>query len=316
MHTSGFRDDAPAEECVMNEGRILVVEDDPDISDLLHLYFDSQGYQVVIAKRGNDALEACRRSLPNVIVLDIQLPDIDGYEVCRRLRSNLRTSHIPILFLTQRQERSDKIQGLELGADDYITKPFDIDELKLRVQNALKRARFENLTSPTTGLPSGKLIEEQLRRLVRRDDWVVLYVGILNIEGFNEAYGFVAGDDVFRFIALMLNEAIDAHGTTNDFIGHVSGDDFIVITDAEHAPGIRDYILERFDKGVGAFYSFRDRERGYIQLQDKSGGERKIPLMKLVMGTVTPDIAPFADIRDITEIAAAERRKMAEALGS
>ena len=101
----------------------------------------------------------CRRSLPNVIVLDIQLPDIDGYQVCRQLRGNLRTSHIPILFLTQRDERSDKIAGLQLGADDYITKPFDIEELKLRIQNAIGRAQWENLTSPTTGLPSGKIIE-------------------------------------------------------------------------------------------------------------------------------------------------------------
>jgi DNA-binding response OmpR family regulator len=306
----------PTEECVMNKGRILVVEDDGDISNLLRIYFDSQGYQVSIATKGNDALEACRRNLPNVIVLDIQLPDIDGYEVCRQLRGNLRTSHIPILFLTQRDERSDKIQGLELGADDYITKPFDIDELKLRVQNAIKRAQFENLTSPTTGLPSGKLIEEQLRALIRRDDWVVLYVGILHIDGFNEAYGFVAGDDVFRFTAMVLTDGIDLHGTANDFVGHVSGDDFVVITDAQHASGIQAYITERFAKEVGAFYSFRDRERGYIHLKDKSGGERQIPLMTLVVGVVTPDIAPFADIRDITEIAAAERRKMAKASSS
>ena len=104
------------------------------------------------------------------------------------------TSHIPILFLTQRDERSDKIAGLELGADDYITKPFDIEELKLRVQNAIKRAQWENLTSPTTGLPSGKLIEEQLRMLMRRKDWAILYVGVNYIAGFNEAYGFVAGE--------------------------------------------------------------------------------------------------------------------------
>jgi DNA-binding response OmpR family regulator len=123
----------------MNKGRILVVEDDADISNLLRIYFDSHGYQVVIAAKGNDALEACRRSLPNVIVLDIQLPDIDGYEVCRRLRGNLRTSHIPILFLTQRDERSDKIQGLELGADDYITKPFDITQLASSVERLVAR---------------------------------------------------------------------------------------------------------------------------------------------------------------------------------
>ena len=162
----------------MSNGRILVVEDDFDISNMLRIYFDSQGYDVIVAPRGGDALELCRRKLPNIVVLDIQLPDIDGYEVCRQLRNNLRTSHIPIIFLTQRDERSDKISGLELGADDYVTKPFDIEELKLRVQSALRRATYESMTSPTTGLPSGKLIEEQLKSLMREKGWTILYLGI------------------------------------------------------------------------------------------------------------------------------------------
>jgi PleD family two-component response regulator len=265
-----------------------------------------------VAVRGNDALELCRRNLPNVVVLDIQLPDIDGYEVCRRLRSNLRTSHIPILFLTQRDERSDKIAGLELGADDYITKPFDIEELKLRVQNAIKRAQWENLTSPITGLPSSKLIEEQLRMLMRRREWAVLYVGINHIAGFNEAYGFVAGDDVYRFAAMVLNDGVDEHGAANDFIGHIGTDNFVIVTDEEHAPAIQDYAQERFRNEVGTFYSFRDRERGSVLLQDASGEEREVPLMTLAVGVVTSKTAQFADIREITELAAAARRQVAE----
>jgi PleD family two-component response regulator len=296
----------------MSKGRILVVEDDFDISNLLRIYFDSQGYEVTVAPKGNDALDLCRRNLPNVIVLDIQLPDIDGYEVCRRMRGNLRTSHIPILFLTQRDERSDKIAGLELGADDYITKPFDIEELKLRVQNAIKRAQWENLTSPTTGLPSGKLIEEQLRMLMRRQNWAVLYIGVNHIAGFNEAYGFVAGDDVFRFAAMVLGDGVDEQGTANDFIGHIGGDDFLIISDEEHVEDIRDYITERFRNEVGTFYSFRDRERGHIQIKDEAGGEKQVPLMTLAVGIVNSKTTQFADIREITEIAAAERRKYAE----
>jgi len=296
----------------MSKGRILVVEDDYDISNLLNIYFNSQGYDVTVVENGTKALELCRRNLPNVIVLDIQLPDIDGYEVCRQLRENLRTSHIPILFLTQRDGRSDKIAGLELGADDYITKPFDIDEVKLRVQNSIRRAQWENLTSPTTGLPSGKLIEEQLRGLMRRQDWAVLYVGINHIEGFNEAYGFVAGDDVFRFAAMVLSDGVEDHGTPNDFVGHVGADDFIIITNVQHAEPIRRYITERFNHEVGTFYSFRDRERGYIRIEDGAGQGRQVPLMTLAVGVVDATTAPFADIREITEMAAAERRKVVQ----
>jgi PleD family two-component response regulator len=291
----------------MSKGRILVVEDDVDISNMLRIYFDSQGYEVWVAARGQDALDVCQHKLPNIIVLDIMLPDIDGYEVCRRLRGNLRTSHIPILFLTQRDERSDKIAGLELGADDYITKPFDIEELKWRVQNALRRATYESLTSPTTGLPSGKLIEEQLKQLMRRNGWTILYIGINTFEPFNEVQGFVAGDDVLRFVAMLLTELVNEMGTPNDFIGHVGGDDFILITTAEKASILRQQLGERFDLQVGTFYPFRDREKGFMTVQDADGNEREVPLMSLAIGVV-PE-GTFADIREITEVAAAARRE-------
>jgi signal transduction histidine kinase/DNA-binding response OmpR family regulator len=297
----------------MSEGRILVVEDDADVANLLHFFFESQGYQVSVASTGPRALDLCSSENPHAVILDIQLPEMDGYQVCRRLRENLRTSHIPILFLTQRGERSDRIAGLELGADDYITKPFDINELKLRVQNAIKRARWENLTSPTTGLPSGKLIEEQLNMLMRRQNWAILYTGINHISEFKETYSFMAVDDVLRFMAMILDDSVEEYGTPNDFIGHVGADDFIVITDVEHAEPIRDYIMERFKNQVSKFYSSHDRERGYILLRNSSGGEIRVPLMTLAVGLVDTKAARFSDIREITEIAVAERRKAMEA---
>ena len=136
----------------MSKGLLLIVEDDSDISSMLQIYFESQGYESIAVTRGEEALEICRRKLPNLVILDIVLPDIDGYEVCRKLRGNLRTGHIPIIFLTQKDERSDQIAGLELGADDYITKPFDLQLLMLRVEGALRRARLEGgfEVSPTT----------------------------------------------------------------------------------------------------------------------------------------------------------------------
>ena len=287
----------------MSKGRILVVEDDFDISNMLRIYFQSQDYHVTVAPRGEEALELCRRQLPHVIVLDIMLPDIDGYEVCRRLRSNLRTSHVPIIFLTQKDERSDKIAGLELGADDYITKPFDIEELRLRVQGSIRRAQATNLSNPTTGLPSGKQIEEQLRNLMRRDDWALLYIGISYIDPFRDKEGFLAGDEVLRDLAKMLGETVDEFGTPDDFIGHRGGDDFVVTTSNERGPVIRDRIIARFNESVGTHYNFIDRENGYITVD----GQR-YPLMSLAVGMVSPEEGPFADIREITEVAAELRR--------
>ena len=288
----------------MAKGRILVVEDDTDISNMLRIYFTSQGYEVVVTPRGGEALERCRQQLPHVIVLDIMLPDIDGYEVCSRLRTNLRTSHIPIIFLTQKDERSDKIAGLELGADDYITKPFDIEELRLRVQNAQRRAERESLTNPTTGLPSGKLIEEQLRLLMRKKNWGLLYIGLPGIEAFNDVYGFVAGDEVLRFAALVMGETVDQLGTSEDFIGHVGGDDFIIITTSDRAAPMVEALTKRFNSEVGTHYDFVARKNGYIMYQGQ-----KVPMMTMAVGLISPDMQQFTDIREITEAASDARRR-------
>lgn len=293
----------------MSGGRVLVVEDDFDISSMLQLYFKSQGYEVYVAPRGGVALEMTRQNMPNVIVLDIMLPDIDGYEVCRQLRTNLRTSHIPIIFLTQKDERNDKIQGLELGADDYITKPFDLEELRLRVRNTIKSAEVASLTSPSTGLASGRLIEQQLRELMRRQDWGILYIGINGLDAFNEVYGFVAGEEVLRFTGMLLNDAIDQMGTADDFIGHIGGDNFIIITRKELVASLRAEIITRFKENVGTHYDFMTRMQGYLVVKDEDNKEVHKPLMTLQIGGLSADDGPFTDIREITEAAAEVRRQ-------
>lgn len=294
----------------MGKGRILVVEDDVDISKMLRIYFDSQGYEVLVANRGNDALDICRRKLPNVVVLDINLPDIDGYEVCRSLRSNTRTSYVPIIFLTQKDERSDKIAGLELGADDYITKPFDIEELKLRVEGAIRRSQREALTHPVTNLPAGKLIEEQLK-LVKDapTPWQLLYFGIRNINPFREAVGPIHVNEVLIFLADVMREAIEAHGTMNDFIGQASDNDFIIITTPEVTPSICKMITQRFNEESLVFYPFSMREAGKVTYQDIDGEMKEASFMSLIVGVVSSEDGPFADIVQITEDAANNRRR-------
>ncbi len=293
----------------MSKAHLLIVEDDFDIANMLSIFFSSIDYEVDIAPRGAEALQKTRQNLPNLIVLDIMLPDIDGYEVCRTLRTNTRTSHIPVIFLTQKDERSDKLQGLELGADDYITKPFDIEELKLRVQNAIARAERESLTDPRSGLPSSRLIEEQLRRIIRQDGWVFMDIRINYFDPFKEVYGFVAGDDVIRLTAMTLNELVDTYGTPDDFIGHAGSDNFIVITSQECAPVIHEQIKVRFSEEVQTHYNFMDRDRGQIEVTDDSGEVSRVPLMTIGIGMVSPADHQFADIREITELAAEARRQ-------
>ena len=293
----------------MGKARLLVVEDDVDIANMLKIYFSGMDFDVDLAHRGSDALEKTKHVLPHLIVLDIMLPDIDGYEVCRNLRTNTRTSHIPVIFLTQKDERSDRLQGLELGADDYITKPFDIEELKLRVQGAIRRAERESLTDPRSGLPAGRLIEEQLRRIIREKDWALLDIRINQLDLFKDVYGFVAGDDVVRFAAMILSEVVDELGTRNDFIGHAGSDNFVVITTHAAAPAIKHRVKDRFATEVQTHYNFIDRQQGFVQVPRADGGMEKVPFMTMSIGVVSPNQQSFADIREITELAADARRQ-------
>jgi DNA-binding response OmpR family regulator len=292
----------------MPKSRLLIVEDDIDIANMLEIYFGGLHYEVDIAARGSEALEKTRQRLPHLIVLDIMLPDIDGYEVCRALRTYTRTSHIPVIFLTQKDERSDKLQGLELGADDYITKPFDIEELRLRVYNAIARSERESLTEPHTNLPSGQLIEDQLRRIIHKEGWAFIDIRLNHFEAFKEAYGFVASDNILRFTAMLIGEVIDEYGTINDFVGHTGNDHFVILTSDDCSAVIREKLIQRFSEEILTHYNYIDRQKGYIQYSGNGGRTEQSPVISIGIGAVSPSEHEFTDIREITELAAEARR--------
>ncbi len=240
---------------------ILVVEDDVDVADMLNAYFRVQGYEVLTANWGEDAMRSCRTTLPDLVILDIRLPDIDGFEVARRLRSNRRTKEVPIIFLTEKRARGDRLQGLELGADDYLTKPFDVQELRLRVRNALRRSTQGNLTNPVTNLPEGPLVEERLRECLNQSGWAILVVSLDNLEKFREAYGFVASDDVQKAISLMIHNAVREMGTPNDFVGQLSSTDFLLVTTPTVLQNLSERIRTRTGQALDYFYPLKDRDR-------------------------------------------------------
>ena len=287
----------------MPTSRVLVVEDNRDIANVLHLYLTGQGYQVKVTPRGRDALSFSRLELPSLILLDILLPDLDGYEVCRALRSSPRTGHIPIIFLTQKDERSDRIAGLQLGVDDYITKPFDIEELGLRIQNVLSRTERERLTDPRTGLPGGKLVEDQVAGLLAAEGWGLLACRIEGFDRYLELRGPLAGDEVLRGATQFLAQSVDALGGPDDFIGHDWTGSFTVITNAFAAPSLAERLRERFEDETRTTRS---------AAEDLAPGGRKHdppPRMYLSVGAVTAAEGPFERAEDLIEAAARARRR-------
>ncbi len=238
---------------------LLVVEDDVDVAEMLTAYFRAQGYEVLAVNWGEDAVQTCRTNHPDLVILDIRLPDIDGFEVARRLRGNQRTSDIPIIFLTEKRERSDRLQGLEVGADDYITKPFDIQELRLRVRNSLRRTTQSSLTNTVTGLSEGALVDERLAECLGNSDWALLEITIENLPAFRETYGFVASDDVQRAVSLMIHNAIRGVGTSSDFVGHLGPTEFVVVTNPSILPALVERIRTRLEQSLDYFYPLKDR---------------------------------------------------------
>lgn len=252
--------------------KIFIVEDDLDLSEMLSAYFRVQGYDVSTASRGEDAVAAMSKDIPDVAVLDIRLPDIDGFEVCRRLRRARRTQNLPVIFLTEKRERDDKLSGLELGAVDYITKPFDIQELRLRVRNALRRARLSTLLNPVTGLPEGALVKERLEQMLTYPDWGVVLAGIRGLNKFRDRFGFVAADDVSRAVTLMIANAVQESGTGDDFVGHADSGDFIILSTSERSPKLAERCMVRLQPSIQYFYPALDRQRLHEMPEDERLG--------------------------------------------
>jgi len=242
--------------------KILIVEDDPDVSEMLNAYFRVQGYDVFTVNWGEDGVRAGQTTSPDLIILDIRLPDIDGYEVARRLREDRRTQEIPIIFLTEKRERVDRLQGFEVGADDYITKPFDVQELRLRVRNALQRVSQGSLTNPVSGLPEGPLVEERLSDVIHKSGWALLHISISHLDSFRDAYGFVASDDVLRAISVMIHNTMKeiSPSITDDFLGHISPTDFVVVTTPSNLPAFHERLSSRLEQSLDYFYPIKDRE--------------------------------------------------------
>jgi DNA-binding response OmpR family regulator len=243
------------------KSKILVVEDDQDLADMLNSYLRVQGYEVVIANWGEEGIQAAQTGRPDLLILDIRLPDIDGFEVARRLRADRKTSKIPIIFLTERRERNDKLAGLELGADDYITKPFDVQEMRLRVRNVLKRSKQDSLTNPVTGLPEGALVEERLSDCLQKGGPGALGIIIENIELFRDAYGFVAKDDVLRAISLILSNAMRESGADDGFVGHLTPTDFVMILNQYSLSDMEGRIQSKLEQSLDFFYPMGDRDK-------------------------------------------------------
>src|SRR5262249_54797548 len=234
---------------------ILVVEDEPAIARLLHATLEAEGYTTLMARTGEEGVEHALREVPELVLLDLMLPGMDGFEVVQRLRSNARTAHIPVVILSARHDTDDKVRALNSQANDYLTKPFNIDELMARIRTQLRHVR-ESLLSPLTGLPSGLRIEHAIAEALRSNQlWAILYPDLDHFKAYNDVYGPLQGNDLIRLLGRVATQSPREAGNIDDFVGHIGGDDFIVITTPERAQRICEGIVSQWDRDSLTYYS-------------------------------------------------------------
>ncbi len=267
--------------------KVLVVDDDPNIRELIVETLGSIKYEPIEARNGLEALEICSSERPDIVVLDVMMPDLDGLEVCLRLRGEALTSHIPIILLTAKGMLEDKLRGMEMGADDYLVKPFDPLELEARISMHLRRTIRDSEASPLTGLPGNRAIEETIiARIDSGAKFAVCYIDLDDFKSYNDRYGFLAGSDVIKMTTRVILDSLSKYGAREDFVGHIGGDDFIVVTEMERAPLIAQEIIKQFDENIPDLYEPEDRLRGCIVSTDRQGRINTFPIMTISVAVV------------------------------
>ncbi|MBA3053243.1 MAG: response regulator [Candidatus Omnitrophota bacterium] len=270
----------------MDNKKIFVIDDDPHIVELLQVGLENAGYTVLSDSDGSSAVAGVKTKKPDLIILDLMLPGMNGYDICACLKEKEDTALIPIIILSAKDTPPDKITALKLGADEYVTKPFDIDEMVTRVNTLLTRTEYFLDANPLTRLPGNTTImREAGRRLKLNEPFAFIYVDINNFKAFNDNYGFDRGDEAIKTTAAILRNSADEH----NFAGHIGGDDFIFICSPENAEKSCLAIIRDFDSSIQGLYNQEDLERGYIISKDRLGTEQKFPVMTLSIGAVIQD---------------------------
>lgn len=288
----------------MSKLKILIVDDNPDILDLIASTLEGE-FDLSKASSGNEALDKIKSHPPNLLVLDYMLPDIEGPQICKIIRKDPLLLNTPILMLTGKGQVEDKVGGLEAGADDYMLKPFDPQELVARVRMLIRRSCANLDANPLTRLPGNVSINKELEQKIKnKDKFAILYIDIDNFKAINDYYGFECGDNAIKETSRILIAAIQKKGTINDFIGHIGGDDFVIITTPEAAEEISKKVLADFDNVAPLFFNEKDRLKGFIETTGRDSQIHKFGFPTISIGIVTNSRQEFTHTAQINSLGA------------
>lgn len=297
--------------------KILIIDDTELMVKYITDILTNAEYDVVTASNGFEGLQKVREEKPDLVLLDVVMPGMDGFEVCKALRDDESNNLMPIIMLTAQDNEDDKLTGLELGADDYIIKPFNYRELLSRVRNTLKRIDRNRWANPLTGLQGNIEIQTEINhRIAKKKLFSVIYLDLDNFKAYNDVYGFASGDRAIKLTADIVVDNVHSSGTQRDFVGHIGGDDFVVITVPSHDAAICEGIIKDFDKKILTIYSKEDREAGYITTTNRQGHVIRFPIMSISIAVVTNERRELVSHIQVAEIAAELKKKAKATSGS
>ncbi|MCG3204468.1 MAG: Sensor histidine kinase RcsC [Elusimicrobia bacterium] len=283
-----------------NLGSVHLIEDDPELVEIVTQALTQAGYTLTTSSSSEQAFTAIFKSPPDVVILDINLPDLDGFHIARELKRNLMFRDVPLIVLSNRIDFLDKMRSLDIIMDEYLVKPIDVNDLLLRTQLVKERAQAHLDANPLTRLPGNTAIVKSLQmRIGSGKPYAVGYVDLNNFKAFNDKYGFSNGDEVLRYTAKTIVNVVEKLSPNLNFIGHVGGDDFVFICAYENASEICQKMTDEFDKGAKNFYSEEDRKNGYVVVEDRRGVVSQIPLVSMSIGLASDEGGKFSNLGQI-----------------
>lgn len=283
--------------------KVLIADDQTELLLLLKETVEDAGFEVFIASDGREALRTIFETHPDIAVLDYSMPGKDGLAVAEELKNNPLFAHIPIIICTAYSEKKTKLKGLSMGIDDYLIKPVDTDELIARIRMILKRNKLVLDTNPLSKLPGNPSIQARVEREIQKGAaFAVLYLDLNNFKAYNDSYGFEPGDRVIKATANLLVKLTIQNESSQDFIGHIGGDDFIIVTTFEKSEELAQRILTGFDEIAPSFYKKADRERGHIVSTDRQGNIKQFSFLSLSIGIVHNGIRPLTSFAQVSNI--------------
>lgn len=292
--------------------RILVVEDDRTMRLMLRQAFKGVA-TVLMAEDGLTGLEAVKLERPDFVITDVCLPGLNGIDLITKIRASFQGACIPIMVLTASGEEEVLLNCFRRGADDFMSKPFSLSELRMRVASIYVRQQVARDVNPLTRLPGNLVIKREVSDRIEQERYFsVAYFDIDHFKGFNDKFGFDAGDDVIGLLGDILNDYANESGADDLFVGHIGGDDFVVLLDSSTIDEMANWVFERFSEGVRRFYGEEELQRGTMRIVNRQGECEEVPLLSLSVGAVMIEPGGIDDYRKIGHVAA-EVKKVAKA---